>query len=145
MGEVGLLSRQPSEVRGGELPYGRIFEADPDARFVARADGRFLDVNGAACDLLGYRRDELLLLGLLDVAADPEAVEEERRRAIAEGSWQGELELRRKDGELVPVELSVRSLQLEDETVYIASARDVSQRRQLARAQREFISLVGHE
>jgi two-component system phosphate regulon sensor histidine kinase PhoR len=143
--EIEPLTRASGGARPGRLPFRSIFEADPDARFVAEADGRFVEINRAACELLGYERDELLLLGLLDVAADPEVADEERRRSIADGSWHGELELRRKDGQVVPVELSVRAVDLDDRTIYIASARDVSRHHQLARAQREFISLVGHE
>jgi PAS domain S-box-containing protein len=143
--DIEPLARAPRGAQPGRLPFRSLFEADPDARFVAEADGRFVEVNRAACELLGYERDELLLLGLLDVAADPEAVDEERRRAIADGRWQGELELRCKDGQTVPVEMSVRAVDLEDRAVYVVSARDVSRHHQLARAQREFISLVGHE
>ncbi|HEY3109524.1 MAG TPA: ATP-binding protein [Chloroflexota bacterium] len=145
MFEIEPAARPRPIRRPGGLPYRRIFEAEPDAHFVAEADGRIVGVNPAACELLGYERDELLLLGLLDIAADPEVADEERRRAIADGRWQGELELRRKDGQVVPVELSLRPIELDEGTLYIASARDIGARRQLARAQREFISLVGHE
>jgi two-component system phosphate regulon sensor histidine kinase PhoR len=143
--EPESAARPPTGPRQGALPYAVLFEADPDAHFVAEVGGRLVDVNRAACELLGYARDELLLLGLLDLAADPEATDEQRRRAIADGHWQGELELRRKDGGVVPVELHVRLVEVDGATLYLGSARDVTQRRKLARAQREFISLVGHE
>ena len=37
-----------------------VIELSPDAFFQANLDGRFTDVNQAACRLLGYDRDELL-------------------------------------------------------------------------------------
>jgi len=143
--EIESAARPPERAKPSGLPYRRIFEADPDAHFVAAADGRIVEVNSATCALLGYERDELLRLGLLDIAADPDLADEAPWRAIADGRWRGELELRRKDGQVVPVELSVRAIELDEATLYVASAREIGHNRQLARAQREFISLVGHE
>src|SRR5947209_8082888 len=117
MVEIVPVGRAPGGARPGGLPYGRIFEANPDAHFVAKGDGRLVEVNRAACELLGYERDELLRLGLVDVAAEPEVADAERRRSIADGRWHGELELRRKDGAIVPVEVSIQSIDLDDETL----------------------------
>jgi signal transduction histidine kinase len=55
------------------------------------------------------------------------------------------MELRRKDGTLVPVESVVRSIALPDGTAFINMMRDISRRRELERMQREFMAIVTHE
>jgi len=42
-----------------------------DAVLVTNNEGRYVDANAAACDLLGYTRDELLQLNVSDLTAEP--------------------------------------------------------------------------
>ena len=44
-----------------------LLEEASDAIFVADSSGQFLEVNRAACDLLGYTRDELVGLTFLEL------------------------------------------------------------------------------
>ena len=44
-----------------------VIELAPDAFFQADLDGRFTDVNQAACRLLGYERDELIGKTIFDI------------------------------------------------------------------------------
>ena len=50
---------------------GEALDAAPVAIFVADDDRRYIAVNEYACLLLGYTRNELLALGVLDVAVTP--------------------------------------------------------------------------
>jgi two-component system, OmpR family, phosphate regulon sensor histidine kinase PhoR len=113
---------------------------------VADAEGRYLDANRATTELLGYAREELLHLRVADVVATgPEWTEAEYARFLREGSWHGELELRRKDGALVAAEAWATTIRLPDGVVYVSAVRDISERRALERTQREFIAMVTHE
>jgi len=69
----------------------------PAAIFVADDDRRYLAVNEYACTLLGYTREELLGLTVLDVAINPEA-ESDYAQMLASGFLTGVAKLRRKDG-----------------------------------------------
>ncbi|MBT8250881.1 MAG: HAMP domain-containing histidine kinase [Acidimicrobiia bacterium] len=67
-------------------------------------DGKFLEANAAACEMLGYPDDELLEVGIADVT-HPEDREEsyERFKALVQGSdaySQGALRYIRKNGEV---------------------------------------------
>jgi PAS domain S-box-containing protein len=76
---------------------GEAIENGPIAVFVADEHGSYVAVNLAACTLLGYTRDELLALQVIDLAEDGRAREgwSELRRAA------GTSRLRRKDGTVV--------------------------------------------
>jgi PAS domain S-box-containing protein len=92
---------------------------------------RFLDANEKACSDLGYSREELLSLGVLDI--DP-AVNVHSLAKIQEvlkksGFMVMESVHRRKKGTTFPVEVSMKWVQLERDYV-IAIARDLTQRKE---------------
>jgi len=77
-----------------------------EAVLIANDEGRYIDVNSAACDLLGYTQDELMQLSVSDISAEPFrqnglVMWEE---FIAAGSASGEYSVRRKDGTILQLE-----------------------------------------
>ncbi len=121
-----------------ESQYRSLFESARDGIFVTTPDGsRYLDVNPAGCDLLGYGREDLLGLGVADVTATAEAsVVLERLRAMPErDSRITQRSLRRADGRMVEVEIS--SARLASGPV-LKIVRDLTEREAAARA------LAGH-
>ena len=136
-----FLAAQAADAR-----YHGLFNGVADAILVADADRRYRDANDAAAALLGYERDELLGLRIEDVVASgPHWTEAEFARYVAEGRWQGELELRRKDGTTVPVEALASVVELPTGQVYLSAMRDVSERKRLERLHRDFLAMVGHD
>ncbi len=66
---------------------------------------RYVAVNGAACTLLGYTRDELLALRVSDVVEGSEGSLVEAARRVSDGHvGHGTVTLRRKDGETFPAQ-----------------------------------------
>lgn len=127
--------------------YQSLFWAATDAILVADEHGRYLDANQAAATLLGYGREELLGMGVADVvAAGAEMAIAEYERFRREGIWSGELELRRRDGTLVPVEARATVVwRQEGQPVYLSVIRDISPRREAERARDTFLAMVTHE
>ena len=82
------------------------------AFFYADRQGRFTWVDDAACELLGYTREELLHLTIRDTYVPDEIYLSERRiRDIKEGKrLRFRREARRKDASRVPVEVRARML-----------------------------------
>ena len=139
-------ARLLAQARAAEARYRGLFEGVADAILVADAAGRYLDANRAATELLGYAREEIRQLGVADVvAAGPDWAAAEYERFLDEGSWRGELELRRKDGSSVPVEARATAVTLPAGTIYLSALRDISERRALERMQRNFMAMVSHE
>src|SRR5262249_4711511 len=48
-------------------PYREMFELASEGIFVSDLDGRYFDVNQAACDLLGYRREDIVGKTVADI------------------------------------------------------------------------------
>jgi two-component system, cell cycle sensor histidine kinase and response regulator CckA len=106
-------------------------EAASDAIFWIKPDGSIVDVNDAACRSLGYTREELLQLSVVDV--DPLA-----KREAWEKYFQQLRELRTlrfeslqntKDGEIFPVEIVANYVCHNHEERYCAIVRNISERK----------------
>jgi PAS domain S-box-containing protein len=117
--------------------YRKVFEHSNDAVMVVDFDDeRFVDVNPAACELLGYTREELLDLDPEDI--HPEDFDDVRdeflRDVLRDGSgWTDDLDCVTKGGETVPTEISGASLDVSsgdggESTWMVAMLRDVSER-----------------
>jgi PAS domain S-box-containing protein len=76
-------------------------DRSPALIFVADSEMRYLAVNTTACEVLGYTRDELLALRVTDIAVSVEA-ESLYQEMLTVRSQQGDVELRTKDGRLLP-------------------------------------------
>ena len=79
---------------------GEAVEHGPVAVFVADDNARYIAVNGAACAMLGYSREELLGLHVTDVARYAEA-QGEYQPLLDTGAASGTSTLTRKDGTTV--------------------------------------------
>jgi PAS domain S-box-containing protein len=81
-------------------------KAAPAAELVADDQGRYVDCNDAACELLGYSRDELLKLSVWDLTPEGNEVDGLLlwQEFIRIGAQAGIYWLVRKDGSLVEVE-----------------------------------------
>ena len=92
---------------------------------------RIVEINDAACRMLGYSREEYLGLSLPDVQA--EWGEAELRRMmpelLASGGGNFENRHRRKDGGILDVQLSVRPISLDGRYYLIGIWRDISERK----------------
>ena len=127
-------------LQSAEARYRNLFSDVSDAILVADEQGRYVDANSAAVDLLGYTKDELLGMAVADVTAlGPVWGSNEFRRFVEEGTWSGELELTRKDGRPVLVEANASAIGVPDGRVFVSVLRDVSERK---RAERELQKLV---
>ncbi len=134
------------EAQEAEARYRSLFEGTAEAVLVAAPDGRYLDANPAASELLGYSREEFRRLRLGDVSGqESESAEGEVQGFLGVETWRGEVDLRRKDGTTVPAEGRARPVDLPSGTVYVGTWRDVTERKELERLQQEFVATVSHD
>jgi PAS domain S-box-containing protein len=101
------------------------FRNVPNAIFIINANGDYIDINPAACELVGYTREELLKLNIKNLLA-PESLEQgksSRQNLISTGSSKSELFLLRKDGSKVFT--SINSTQLPGNK-YIGYCSDIT-------------------
>lgn len=90
---------------------------------------RFLDVNEKACSDLGYSREELLSMSVLDIdPAKPDELEKIGEQMRKTGSLRFEGIHRRKDGSLFPVEISSGLVNI-DKPYMLSIVRDITERK----------------
>ncbi len=114
-----------------------LFEAIDDAVFVHDFEGRILEANPAACQRLGYTRDELLGLTTRDIDA-PEFAEgfgDRLRKQSREEPYRCEGVHVAKDGRRIAVDINTSPIQLGSQPGVLAVMRDITQRRQAERRQ----------
>jgi PAS domain S-box-containing protein len=124
-----------------ERRFRQLFENFSDALFVHDERGLIVDCNAEACRALGYSREELLELSVVDLVTRLIS-EEERQRKRGDTLWKRAMwgepgkivgfeqnELRRKDGTTFLVEVGVGAIEYEGRRLIFASARDITERK----------------
>jgi PAS domain S-box-containing protein len=112
-----------------------LVEQAPDGIFVADLHGRYTDVNGAGCRMLGYAREDIVGTSITDLLPreDVERLWRSKEELLAGGIHVGEWRLRRKDGTYLPVEVSAKILA---DGRWQGFVRDISERKRLEEALR---------
>ncbi len=100
------------ELRLSEQKYRGYIDTSPEGIFVTDAEGHYLEVNRAACNLLGYTEDELLAMNIT-LLVPPEGRDETLnnfRKLQETGRLNVEVDLRKKDGSICSVNLGAIAL-----------------------------------
>src|SRR5467141_3307984 len=120
--------RAEADLRTSEQKYRDLIDASPDAICVLDADSKCVLVNPAGVKLAGRPEEELVGSSITDTYV-PEELHLFRDRIDklkAEGSFRFERKFLRKNGEVIPVEISLSALRGQH---YQAIIRDISQRK----------------
>ena len=134
-GEI-LRGGTQAEMRESEQKYRAVTENAADAIFVTDTQGRFVEVNEAACNALGYTRDELLEKSIPDIQVGMPRSEmfafmnnlKSGHASTTEGHH------RRRDGSTLAVEIRASMIDWGGEPHALAIARDVTTRKQAENA-----------
>jgi len=130
------MERAQGQVRGlrQRLQNFSLMEQVSDAIFVADAESTaIVEVNAQACRSLGYAREELLALKMLDVStsiSDFAAWKTFRAAIRAQGQLLIEICQRRRDGGVLPVQINARLTEVEGHEYVVTVARDLSRIRE---------------
>jgi PAS domain S-box-containing protein len=126
--EPSKARRSPAAARQAER-YRNLIEQAADGIFLLDKQGVFLDVNESGLRLLGMRREELLGEKLRNLVFEPDLPAHKADWNALEGGkpFLVERRLKRKDGTVIPVEVSARKLS--DGNVQ-GILRDISHRKQ---------------
>ena len=127
---------EPDAVRHQLTFYRNIVDNSGDCIYVReeRAPGRFVYVNDAFCRHLGFSRDELLSMSVMDLDHDRTAQQiDSLKDEIDAASGQAVLTVnqRLKNDEIVPVEISVTRLTHQGAGFILGHVRDISHRLRL--------------
>ena len=139
---LAISSREMQELYenlkgASEERYRVIFEGVHDAILVETAEGQILDCNSRACELFGLDRDQLLTKNVVDLVPPEQAEMVRSALALAElPSNPLRIKNLRANGELFPVEVTLRQQVINDQEVILAVVRDISERQRAEEAVR---------
>lgn len=114
-----------------------ILSTSLDGFWVVDIKGKFLEVNDAYCEMIGYSKTELFTMSITDIEAieNPEETKSRIDRIIKEGSDRFESKHRRKSGDLINVEIS--TIFNPDYKTFNVFIRDVTEQKKAEKALRE--------
>ncbi|MFE8598302.1 sensor histidine kinase [Archangium violaceum] len=124
-------------LRNSEERFRTAFEDAPIGMALVGLDGRFLNVNGSLCELIGYSRKELLSKTFQDIThPDDLELDMANLSRLIQGeisSYQMEKRYFHKRGQLVTVLLTASAVRgAQNEPLYfISQIQDISERKQL--------------
>ena len=129
-------SRAEQALKESENHFRLLVEQAADGIFIANSQGKYLDVNSAGAEMLGYTPAEILKLSITDVVIPEEtaAVANERERILGGQASRNEWTFRRKDGSIFPGE--VLGKRLPDGRLQ-GIVRDISERKAAEKAMRQ--------
>jgi protein-histidine pros-kinase len=143
--EAGRLQRA---LHASEERFKTAFEYSPTALAISAADGRYLAVSPALCEMLGYTEAELLALEHFDLThPDDRPLSRERARQLRDRELDGYRVTKRylhRDGRTVWAELSVTAVRDEDGALVqlISQAQDITERKLAQDRLAESLSLL---
>jgi PAS domain S-box-containing protein len=103
------------------------FEQLADALLVTDDRGRFLDANQAAQQLLGYSSNDLLDASLSEVLGDDEGAAGYLARFGEGRSWRDRMELRRRNGSMVLVDVQGNTVHGKGGPVLVSILREIAE------------------
>ena len=105
-----------------------IFKSSSDGLFIINQDGHYIDVNPAGCSMFGYSRKKFLDSDLRMVLF-PEDCDKQMdllRDQMFEDDTRQEIELRKKDGKSIWVELTSTPVSISEDVFILLIKRDIT-------------------
>ncbi|HEX7964799.1 MAG TPA: PAS domain S-box protein [Gammaproteobacteria bacterium] len=126
--DIGERKRIEQAREESERRYAELVDQALEGILVRSPQGRLLFVNGTLCRMLGYAREELVQLNMRDLVHPEDADTIVRVEQLESGGHlQLQKRMRRKDGQVIHVEVSAR--RLHDGNIQSA-IQDVSERKE---------------
>jgi len=133
--DITEIQRAEQVLKERERELTTILQTALDGFWLVAMEGKFLEVNNAYCAMSGYTREELLEMNLRDV----ECVEKEEetlariQKVRREGYDHFETKHRRKDGQLIDLDVSVKFMDFGGERTF-CFCRDITEHKKSERA-----------
>jgi PAS domain S-box-containing protein len=134
--QADIVEREKAEekLRTSEELFRNYLEYAPDGVYTNDIRGNFIYGNRKSEEILGYRREELIGKNFSELNILPEqslnkAIQLLQENIKGNPTGPDEIELIRKDGRIIPVEINTSVVQRSGEGIVLAFVRDVTERR----------------
>jgi PAS domain S-box-containing protein len=127
------------KLRESEERFREILNGMSDTAWVINFEGKFIDVNHAAVQLLGYSREELLSMGPpdIDCTLDLKKIKVLIRNMPSDKIQVFETAHTAKDGKSIPVEIKSSLIMYGGKQAILSVARDITERKQAEKELRD--------
>ena len=130
--DITERKRAEQALRESEERLKILFESAPDTIYLIDSEGRFMDANRAAFELIGFARDEVISkslaeLDLLSAGQLSKAKENLKKVVAGKTSGPNEYTLKRKDGSYVSIEVRTFPVRIEGRMLTLGIARDITE------------------
>jgi PAS domain S-box-containing protein len=127
------------QLRDSEIKYRTLFNNSVDEISIFDLEGHFLEVNDVAIQRLGYSREELLKMSLIDIDSPDFAglVSERMEKLIDKGYAFFETAHITKDGRKIPIEISCKIIEYNRMSAVLSISRDITERKKSEEELRE--------
>ncbi|MES0371758.1 MAG: PAS domain S-box protein [Mariprofundaceae bacterium] len=131
--DITERKQQQMQLEASRKKFSTLFESSSDGLFILDMQGSFLDINRTAHERLGYSKEEMLKMKLIELDPPEFAarVPERIGQILERGMATFESAHYRKDGSIMPVEINARIIELDGEKVLFSVIRDISDRKML--------------
>lgn len=146
-----LVAERTASLEKSELHQRTVLETIADAVITINGKGEVESFNPAAELIFGYQADEIVGHDVSILLPEDERVEHQAYTNDSTLSapriinLSRDLEGRRKDGSLFPLELNVAPMKREGRRGYVGVLRDITERKRMDKMKNEFVSTVSHE
>lgn len=126
--DVTQTKKAEQRIKESEVKYRTLVEQASDGIFIATFTGNFVVVNPAGCKLSQYTEDELMKMRMHDLtpAEDLQKMPFKLEELLAGKTATSERKLKRKDGQLIDVEISAKIIAPDR---FLSFVRDISERK----------------
>ncbi|MGC3979928.1 MAG: ATP-binding protein [Steroidobacteraceae bacterium] len=152
LSDVTLMRRSEQLARDQATRLGTVMDNVPDAIVTLNASGSIESWSAGAQRLFGYSADEVLRRSVNLLFAEHHANQRDgyvQRCLDGDGATllgkSTELDARRKNGSVFPVELRISEMQVDTRRMLVAILRDMTEPRAVERMKGEFVATVSHE
>jgi formate hydrogenlyase transcriptional activator len=110
--DITKRKRAENELQASETHFRVLVEQASDGIFIADPQGKYVDVNSAGAEMLGYTREEMLQLSIPEIVVEEETdrIAPEVARFASGATVLSEWTFRRKDGSTFPGEVCGKQL-----------------------------------
>lgn len=130
MMDISQLKDVETELKNSENKFRALVENASDALFVHDFNGKIIDLNKKSCENLGYSREEMLQMNILDIEDDYDLESAQNAwKKIKRGTPHTLYgHQKRKDGTIFPVEINFAIVDIDGKRLYMGLCRDITQR-----------------
>lgn len=128
---LAALETSRSQLAENELKFKTLFESSPEAIYLETLeDGRIADCNQAAARMTGYAREELIGMNARDLVPEetaktfPALIES----TLKTGGYFTRAFNKKKNGEVFPVEVSIKMVEIGEKKFSLVVVHDISDR-----------------